>query len=122
MNFVQKVLEHLKGGDEAKVNRFFKRVIKYLDDQVEIRKREIEDINDKFIDIRDRENDAIYNLDVEELKSVDTTKEYIKKYVDNIVEIKREITEEKEEIKIKEQEIVYFSELKAKLVEDNKEK
>ena len=89
-SFVQKVLEFFKGGEEAKIVRFQKRYIKENNRQIKIREDEIDELNDKLSDLKEKQQEDLISVDFDRIKDTDSLKRYIDDYrakqVDNLVQ------------------------------------
>jgi len=111
LNFVKSVMAVFTGGDEGKVTRFQNRYVKANKDQISTRKREIEDLNDQMADLEEKAKDDMLGVDMEQIKSVENTKEYIVTYrakqVANIKAKKAMV----EAVEALEEEIKMFTEL-----------
>lgn len=79
---VQRWASYLKGGDEAKMARFAAKLARYIKDQISIRERKIEDLQDKLDnDIEDNLNQVIDSLDMNKLATAEQMDEYVRVYV-----------------------------------------
>lgn len=117
MSFVDAVKVFLKGGDDRKIIRFHQRVNKDVDDQIDIRDREIEDLKEKIEDSHLAEKDAILNIELTELKDTDSIKDYSNKYINDLLQFQRDRKFINDSIKEKEVEVEYLKSLKVRLQE-----
>ncbi len=83
-SFTSRVIELFKGSDESKIDRFHKRELKYLNDQVRLRENDISDLKEKKADILEEYNEAIYNVDMDAIKTTESSKSYVESYTDNL--------------------------------------
>lgn len=114
-NFVQRVLAHLKGGEEAQLKRFHKKTVKYCTDQIRIRKDKIEEIGEKLEDKQEEYADALLDIAEDKIKSVDVVIGYVPDYVGKMFAYHGHMDSLKAEIKLKEKEIARFEALKKDL-------
>ena len=61
-NFVAKVIAFVKGGDEGKIKRFAAKAVKFFKKQVSIRADEIEDLNERIVDLTEKYDDLLVNV------------------------------------------------------------
>lgn len=115
LNFVQRVLAKLTGGDEAKVTRFQSKVVKSLKAQVTLRKTEIDDYKEKLVDLDEKYADTLLDVDLESIKTTEAAEAYAQKYINKCNEVKKEIKDVKSKIKKSEEEITVFEEFIADL-------
>lgn len=89
MNFVQRVLAQITGGDEGKVARFFKRFQTGLEDQVEARRREKEEKKEIIEDLEETFQFELYNIEVNELKDTPAIKAYAQAHLEKLLKNRR---------------------------------
>lgn len=58
-SFVKRVIEFLKGGDEVKIEKFQKKVIKHLDNQIRLCNEEIDTQKEYLNEIEEKLQDAV---------------------------------------------------------------
>ena len=89
-SFVERVLEFFNGGEEAKIARFQKRYIKENNRQIKIREDEIDELNDKLSDLKEKQQEDLISVDFDRIKDTDSLKRYIDDYrakqIDNLVQ------------------------------------
>jgi predicted nucleic acid-binding Zn-ribbon protein len=106
--FVQKVLAIIKGGDEAKLIRFESRFNSHVEKQINIRKDEIKDLEDKLVDSKQDLDDAIVSVDFSEIQDTESTKRYCSEYLQSLLRKQDSITSLQDQIADKKEEIVRF--------------
>lgn len=111
MTFVQRVIEKLKGGEEAKLGRFHKKALKYNTDQIKLRRDAIEELREKRADKKEEYEDALLNIDEDSIKTVDAVNSYVPDYVTRMFRYQAEMEELDEQISNKEKEIAKFEQL-----------
>lgn len=114
-SFVQRVLDKLKGGEEAKLARFHKKALKYNTDQIKLRRDAIEELKEKRADKQEEYEDALLNIDEDSIKTVDAVNSYVPDYVRRMFRYQGEIEELDAEIELKEKEIAKFEQLSGDL-------
>ena len=80
----QRVLVFLKGGDEAKLQRFESKLEKYFSKQISQRKDFIETLQEKIIDAKERLNDVILSVDINKVNAVEGAEGYCPVYVQTV--------------------------------------
>lgn len=115
LSFIERVMAKLSGGDESKIGRFQKRLVKELDDQVSIRTKSIEDNNDKISDIEEEMSDSLLELNLEKIKTTESTKSYVKDFIKVQVGFETKIAELKEDTRVKNLEIELMKKIKEKI-------
>jgi hemerythrin-like domain-containing protein len=82
MNFVEKVMAHLQGGDESKVIKFQSAVKRSCDSQ--IREIELENIKlkERIEDAQGEIDEAMLNVDVSRIQTTDSRESYVWEYLE----------------------------------------
>lgn len=104
-SLASKVLAYLKGGDEAKLVRFESKLEKFFKKQIEMRKENITNLEEKIADAKEHLNEMILSVDLGKVNSTDSAEGYVPDYVETlqaqqevITDLEFEITTLKEEI------------------------
>ena len=98
MSFVQKVLTMIKGGDQGKVERFYKRLKTGLSDQIEARRREKGDLWEKVEDLNETFDVDLYTIDLAKLKDTESIKKAAADHVEKLLKNKREVRQTQEQM------------------------
>lgn len=114
-NFVDRVLQAIKGGDEAKVSKFHSITLKELDKQIRVRKDEIERIEDNMGDKEQSIEEYLVNLDMEKIGTAEKARAYTPQYIQRYMSLMDELQDMQEQKATKEKEIERFESMKAKL-------
>lgn len=109
---VTKALAFLKGGEEAKMERFFSKTDKYIQKQISMRKDKIETLRDKIADANETLEEAILNVNLEKVNKVETIESYVPQYLRTITDAKASVEALETEIETLETEIKEFEALK----------
>lgn len=80
-SFIERVVSFIKGDDDAKVRKFQKRAISNYEITVKALEREIETLEHKLSDARDVQNDALLNVDISMIGSVESIDRYSESYI-----------------------------------------
>lgn len=107
-SFVEKVLELLKGGDEAKITRFHKRVIKSNTRQINSRQEQLNTLEEKLEDSKEGLQDFILNIDISRIKTVEDVDSYISAYTNQYISLSSDIEDIEDEMETKRKEIEKF--------------
>lgn len=100
-NYVTRILNRLKDGDESKLKRFRKYLRKTISSQIKSREDDLEDVDGKLDDHRDMIEEFILDVDVTRIKTVDDSKEYSEELlVDYMGLVETEAQLEKSKVKI----------------------
>lgn len=86
---IEKVMEFMKGGEKAKLAKFFKGVRKYLDDQIKSIEDRIERTDDKMEEKNEELEEYILTIDFDRVMKTEERSDYVKSYVagyDKLVE------------------------------------
>jgi len=96
-SFIERVLDRINGGEEGKIARFQKYVVKALDNSLKVTDDEIETLNDSLEDFEDQRMEALDNVDPEKVSTIEDVKNYIPVYIEkqNAIFKKKKSTEEK---------------------------
>lgn len=84
-SFAAKVIEFLKGGEEAKMSRFEGKLSKYLSKQISMRADQIETLRDKVADANEVLEETILGVDLEQVNKTDVVENYVPKYVGKVI-------------------------------------
>lgn len=84
LSLTQRVLVFLKGGDEAKLQRFEGKLDKYFEKQIKNRTEAISNLEDKITDAQEELNDAILQVDVDRINKTEGAEDYCVVYVKKI--------------------------------------
>lgn len=104
LSFVERVMALLTGGDQGKVERFYKNTVKHWEKQIKLNndliskyEEEIDEEKEKLGDVAEMLQDTIHNVDPAKIQSTELTKTYIEQYTHDIrvVEIRGERIEDK---------------------------
>jgi flagellar motility protein MotE (MotC chaperone) len=96
LSLVDRALAFLKGGDDAKLARFEKKLSKYFKEQIAIRDKEIEKIQDHITDAQESFEEAVPNINPDSIAKADTLEVYVAQYVSGL-DRKLQVVEELEE-------------------------
>ena len=109
-SLVERIMEHLKGGEKAKLVKFQKGTVKYLDTQVRLIQERIEKNEDLVEEKLEELNDYLLEVSFEKIAKTELRSDYIKDYVqgydnrmDEVEELKEEIENDKALIKRREE-------------------
>lgn len=109
--FLAKVMAKLTGGDEAKIARFQAKATKFYNTQINIRKNEIEDLEEKKDDLNEKFEDVAINVDLEAIKTTEGLEGYIPNYTKKLTAVTKEIAGVDAQIVTKKAEIAEFKAL-----------
>jgi len=106
MNYVERVLARLKGGDEAKIAKVNKYSTKFVKDQIKALNEENNEFEDKLEEIKEEITEYVESPDLD-VKGVDGVKTYVSgEYITGINDlissrksIEKEIESNKDQIK-----------------------
>lgn len=115
VNFAQRVIDFLKGGEEAKISRFHKKALKHLNDQIKLREDAIDELKEKSADLREEYDEAVYNIDLDSIKSTEDIKMYVESYTDKLFNYELRIKELEDAIEERQLEIDYHKRLVDKI-------
>lgn len=79
-SFVERLIKHLKGGDDAKISRFAAKEEKYLTSQISKKLEVIENLEEKIGDQKETLNDIIEHIDIHALTNTESIEEYCRTY------------------------------------------
>lgn len=116
LSFIQRVMGAMKGSDEHKISRFQKQAVKQADAQIKKRKEEIEEKSERINDIRDTMKEVSINLNVEELKTIESTQRYATNHMNKYLQSIGQVRDLEEQIETLNKEIEVFELYKAELV------
>lgn len=109
-SFVERIMEHLKGGEKSKLGKFQKGTVKYLDTQVRLIQERIEKNEDLVEEKLEELGDYILEVSFDKIAKTELRSDYIKNYVQgyddrmDVVEgLKEEIEDDKALIKRREE-------------------
>jgi predicted nuclease with TOPRIM domain len=86
-NFVTRVMNALKGGDEVKISKFQNEFIKSNNDQIAIREREMEDLRENLIDLNEQMDETVLGVNLDKIKDNTVRKQYVNEYRDALLSI-----------------------------------
>lgn len=90
--FAKRVSAFLKLDDEGKISKFQKQTIKTWKEQIDIRKKNIDDLNDNKKELLEEvTEETVLNIDIEQMKSIETRKAYIGIYMAKLMNINEKI-------------------------------
>ncbi len=110
-SFVEKVLSLIQGGDESKIKRFHKKIVKAWKNQIRIRKDEIEKLKEQIEDKNEELSEAIFNVDVSQIQTTESTDAYVETYSQKINKINVDLDSFAKQIDVKNTEIKQFEDL-----------
>lgn len=113
--FVKRIMASLKGGDEGKLKRFHSKAIKHLNDQVRIRKTEIEELHEKGVDLQEEYAEAVLSVDFDRISTTDNAKNYASSYVSGLMGYEDRIQDIDDQVEALEEEIGKFEVILTKL-------
>ncbi len=95
-SFIERVLDRINGGEEGKITRFQKYVVKALENSLKVTDDEIETLNDSLEDFEDQRMEALDNVDPEKVSTIEDVKNYIPVYIEkqNAIFKKKKFTED----------------------------
>lgn len=98
-SFLEQVMSFITGGDEGKIKRFQKRGISQLKQSVSAMESEIETLNLKKEDAEEAQAEALVNIDVDKLGSIEDTDAYIVVYLRTQKDAESKVTKIDDQIK-----------------------
>lgn len=110
-SFLSRVLAKLTGGDEAKIARFQAKSVKIWNGQINIRKNEVDDLNEKKSDLNEKFEDVATSIDLDAIKTTEGLESYIPTYTRKLTAVKKELKSIDAQIVEKEAEIAEFDAL-----------
>ena len=110
---VSRALNFLKGGDEAKLDRFESKLGKYFKEQINIREREIEKLSDKLEDLTEILKETIPNVDLDKISKSESLEAYIPTYVALLDQRFRAVEDIQDKIDIQQAEIDRYNAIEA---------
>lgn len=106
LNFVDRVLAFLKGGDEAKMARFSTKLTRYAEKQIAMRQDKLATLRDKLIDADEFVQETILGVDLERVNTTDAQESYCSTYFDKVLKARQSVESLNEQISALEAEIV----------------
>lgn len=104
-DWIQRVIDFVKGGDEGKLTRFKKNTLKFWDKQIKANQGEMEKLDDKITDkreviddLKEKLDETVLSIDLEKIKTTEQTELYIKEYTESIRSVERSIENVESEI------------------------
>lgn len=97
--FLERVMAFITGGDEGKISRFQKRGISQLKQTVSALEAEIDTLNLKKDDAVEAQGEALINIKVERLGSVEQIDAYFVEFLREQQAAEKKVTDINEEIK-----------------------
>ena len=108
--FVSKVMTFLKGGDEAKLNRFADKLVKKIAKDISIRQDAISSIKDEITDAEEALTEVVNHVSVDRIAKTGNAEDYVADYLRDVINARQDvtnlqssITNLEEEIKVLEQ-------------------
>lgn len=117
--FTQKVLAFLKGGEEAKMERFSAKLSKYLSKQKSMRLDQIETLREKIADANEALEETILNVNLDSVNKTESVEGYIPSYLRRVKEAKATVEILEEQIETLEEEIAEFESLDSLIFQEN---
>lgn len=117
LSFTQKVIAFLKGGEEAKMERFSSKLSKYISKQKSMRLEKIETLRDKIADANEVLEETILNVNLDSVNKTEGVEGYIPSYLRGIQQAKGTIEAYESEIEQLESEIKEFEDLETLIFE-----
>jgi TolA-binding protein len=111
-SFAAKVIEFLKGGEEAKMARFESKLSKYVAKQISMRTDDIETLRDKVADANEVLEETILGVDLEQVNKTDVVENYVPKYVDKVIAARQVVEALEDKIEELQEEIKELEEVK----------
>ena len=116
--FSKKVSAFLKMDDDKKAEKFGVQAVKEWKNQITIREREIEELKEKAEELKsDDAEEIVYDLDMDQLRNVDTRKAYVDEYTSKLVSLYTREKSLEDDIKTLEDEIAKFNWMISKVAE-----
>lgn len=84
IGFLEKVLEHLNGGEESKLKKFKKDLDRWLDKQISAIQEEIYDLENKVEEAEEKFQETLLNVSMTRVKETDSRKNYVIDYIKNL--------------------------------------
>lgn len=109
--FVAKVLDFLKGGDEAKVSRFHRLARKHAQTQIRLFEEEIEKLEDQLADRQEELQESVLSIDLEAISTSTNARDYIPEYFKKIRAMKVSINDIEEKIESQKKQIDNYKEV-----------
>lgn len=97
-SFVERLIKHLKGGEDAKISRFAVKEEKYLNNQIAKKLDAVEHLEEKIGDQKEILTDMIEHIDVHALTNTETIEDYCKIYTTKIADQLAKIENLEEEV------------------------
>lgn len=110
-----KILAFLKGGDEAKISRFEVQIEKFIDNQIDLRHLQIADLEERLEDQEQNTQEAITNVDVNKIQTIESTKAYCEVYLKKLLDTYLEHEKTNDEIEKLQTEIMNLTDVKTKM-------
>ena len=104
-NFVKRVIDSLKGGDEGKLKRFHSKTVKHLNDQIRIRQTEIEELHEKGTDMQEEYAEKVLSVDLDAISTTEGAKNYATNYVNSLMSYEGSLQDINDEVETLEEEI-----------------
>lgn len=118
LTFLERLIAHLKGGDESKLARFDSKLRKYFSKQISIRQDQIEKLREKISDADEELGDAVLQVDPSNIGTTDSTDSYVSKYVRNVSEKLTKTEDLEQQIKDVEEEVVRLEKMRTIIYPD----
>lgn len=114
----QRILNFLKGGDEAKTARFITKEDKYLNKQISNREDEIETVKDKIEDAKESLKDSVLNVDINRVLTTEGAEGYCSDYTRNVDAKLKSVESLEARVEELKKEIARFKKLKGIIFEE----
>lgn len=109
--FYQRVTQFVTGGDERKTMRFHKKFIKDNDEQINLRKKQIDDASERKTEVMEKLKESLFKIDMDKIDTIDLTNDYVPVYRAAAISVLVEKKELEKKIKVWETEIAQFEQL-----------
>lgn len=107
--FAKRVSAFLKLDDEGKISKFQKQTIKTWKEQITIRKNGIDELSERKKELLEEvTEETVLNVDMEQMKSIETRKVYIGMYMGELMKVDDQIRVVDSSIEDLEEEIKRF--------------
>lgn len=98
MNYAERIIAWLKGGDAKNINRFQKYTKRYIAEEIGERERLSDKLQDKLDDLDGKLEETVHNVDLDVIKDTDNLENYSERYVQGIFSVYVERKELEERI------------------------
>lgn len=105
LNFVEKVLAFLQGGDAAKMARFSTKLTRYAEKQVTMREDRLNTLRDKIIDAQEAVQETILGIELGCVNNTESQESYCSVYFNRVLKARQVVDSLNSEIEALEAEI-----------------